>query len=263
MIDLHCHLLPGIDDGAVGLAHAVDMLHAYAEDGVETVVATPHLRGDFPAVIPAELAGRCEAVRMAAAIDGNDLRIVPGGEVSLTWALDASDDELRAVSLDGLGRDLLIETPPSPMAPGVDRALFAVALRGYRVTLAHPELSRSFQRAPQALAELVRRGVLLQITSSSLQRPTRSSGSATLAHGLVREGLCSAIASDAHSPGPWRPPELARGVLAAARTAGPARAEWLVTDAPAAILAGDPLPPLPSEAPTPRGRSWLRRRVGV
>ena len=73
---------------------------------------------------------------MAAIVDGNDLRIVPGGEVSLNGVLDASDDELRATSLDGLGRDLLIETPPSPMAPGIDRALFAVALRGYRVTLA-------------------------------------------------------------------------------------------------------------------------------
>lgn len=263
MIDLHCHVLPGIDDGAVDLVAAVEMLHAYAADGVDTVVATPHLRTDFPAVVPTEIAGRCQAVEAAASASENRVRIVPGGEVSLTWALDASDDDLRAVSIDGLGRDLLIETPSNPLGPGVDQALFAVALRGYRITLAHPELSRSFQREPESLAAIVQRGFLLQVTSSALQRPSKRSASATLAHALVRDGLCSVIASDAHSPGPWRPPELTRGVAAAARIADPARAEWLVTDAPAAILAGDPLPLPPTGHPTPRGRAWMRRRAGV
>ncbi|MBA2517042.1 MAG: hypothetical protein H0V22_06955 [Solirubrobacterales bacterium] len=85
------------------------MLRAYAADGVDTVVATPHLRTDFPAVVPAEIAGRCEAVGSAAAAGDNHVRIAAGGEGSLTWALDASDGDLRAVSLDGLGRDLLTQ----------------------------------------------------------------------------------------------------------------------------------------------------------
>jgi len=263
MIDLHCHVLPGIDDGAADRLASIEMLHAYAADDVDRVVATPHLRADFPQVVPAEIAGRCAAMQAAAAAEGLDVEIVSGGEVSLTWALDASDDVLEAVSIGGLGRDLLIETPSNPLGPGVDQALFAIALRGYRVTLAHPELSRAFQRTPESLSALVRRGILLQVTSSSLQRAPRRSGSATLAQALVRDGLCAAIASDAHSAGPWRPPELTRGLVAAARIADPARAEWLVTDAPAAIIAGEPLPNPPSGAPTTRGRAWLRRRVGV
>lgn len=261
MIDLHSHVLPGIDDGPADQAASIAMMHAYAADGVDTVVATPHLRADFPAVHPAEIADRCRAVETAA--EGIAVRIAAGGEVSLTWALDASDEDLRAVSLDQRGRDLLIETPPNPLGPGVEDALFSVAVRGYRLTLAHPELSQSFHRRPDRLAEFAGRGILLQVTSSALQRSPRRAKSAALAHAIVRGGLCSAIASDAHSPGPWRPPELAAGVTAAARISNPARAEWLVTDAPAAILAGDPLPPLPSVLPTPRGRAWLHRRTGV
>ncbi len=263
MIDLHCHVLPGIDDGPADLETAVAMMEAYAADGVTTVVATPHLRSDFPDVVPAEISGRCALLEDAAAAEGIELQLVPGGEIGLSWALDASDADLRAVSLDGLGRDLLVETPPNPLGSGAEEAMFEIGLRGYRITLAHPELSLSYQRAPHKLAQLAGRGVLLQVTASALLQPARRSPSAALAQHLVREGLCAAVASDAHSPGPWRPPTLNRAVLAAARLASPARAEWLVVDAPDAILAGEPLPPVPSAPPTPRGRAWLRRRAGV
>ncbi len=263
MIDLHCHVLPGIDDGPADLPTALAMVHAYVADGVETIVATPHLRADFPGVLPADIEARCEVLERAAAADGAHVQIVTGGEISLSWALSACDESLRAVSLDGLGRDLLVETPPNPLGPGVADALFTLAIRGFRVTLAHPELSPSFQKAPERLISLVHRGILLQVTAGALLRAPRRSASAALAHDLVREGLCAAISSDAHSPGPWRPPELTRGVAAAARIATPAMAEWLVIDAPDAILAGEPLPPLPAVPPTPRGRAWIRRRVGV
>ncbi len=94
-------------------------------------------------------------------------------------------------------------------------------------------------------------------------RPARRSASASLAQSLVRDGLVCALASDAHSGGPWRPPELARAVLAAARFCTPAQAEWLVLDGPDAILAGEPIPPRPHARATPLGRAWLRRHVGA
>ena len=263
MIDLHCHILPGLDDGPADAPTALDMLRAYEADGVDTVVATPHLRSDFPDVVPTEIAGRCVVLEDAGAEAGTHVQVVPGGELSLTWALGASDAELHAASLDGLGADLLIETPPNALGSATHEALFEIGLRGYRITLAHPELSPSFQRAPERLARLVDKGILLQVTASALQRSPRKSASASLAQALVRDGLCAAVASDAHSPGPWRAPELVRGVAAAARLTSPAQAEWLVRDAPDAILAGEPLPALPSAPATPRGRSWLRRRAGV
>jgi len=261
MIDLHCHVLPGLDDGPADHESTVAMLAAYAADGVETVVATPHLRFDFPDVRPAAIADLCEGLAGAAAEAG--VQLVAGGEVALTWGLSVSADDLRAASLDGLGRDLLVETPPNPLSWSVSQSLFHLQMRGCRLTLAHPELSSSFQKAPDRLATLVDQGTLLQVTASSLMRSPRRSRSAALAQALVRDGLCAAIASDAHSPGPWRPPELGRAVVAAARISTPAQAEWLVVDGPDAILAGEPLPPLPTAPPTARGRSWLRRRAGV
>ena len=261
MIDLHCHVLPGIDDGPADLPTAVEMVRAYEADGVQVIVATPHVRSDFPGVVPGDLEAHCLA--LATAAERPSLRIVPGGEVALSWAIEASDDELRAVSLDGRGSDLLVETPPNPLVPGAERALFELAVRGYRVTLAHPELSPAFRKHPDRLSALVGRGVLLQVTASALSRSPRRSRTAAFGQALVREGLCAVIASDAHSPGPWRPPELARAAAAAAALADPARAQWLVDDAPGAILAGEPLPPLPSASPTARGRAWLRRRAGV
>ena len=263
MIDLHCHILPGIDDGAADHESAVAMAHALEDDGVQIVVATPHLRQDFPDVVPAEIEQRCAVVEEAAAAEGLDLEIAPGGEVGLSWALDASDEDLRTVSFDGRGSDLLIETPHNPVNFGVTHALRSLIVRGYRVTLAHPELSSGFQRAPEHLKALTEQGILLQVTASALLRPARRSASAALAQHLVREGMCAAVASDAHSPGPWRPPGLSRAALSAARLASPARAEWLVAEAPEAILNGWELPPLPAAAPTPRGRAWLRRRAGV
>lgn len=263
MIDLHCHVLPGIDDGPADLPTAVAMLRAYEADGVETVVATPHLRADFPEVRPEELAARCEGLEAAALAEGISLQVVPGGEVALNWALGASDAELHAVSLDGLGRDLLVETPPNPLGASVADGLFSLALRGYRLTLAHPELSTSFQKHPHKLAALADRGLLLQVTAAALSRSPRKSGSAALAHALVREGRCHLIAADAHSPGPWRPPELSRGALVAARLASPAHAEWLTVGVPDAILAGEPLPPPPAAPPTPRGLARLRRGAAV
>ena len=263
MIDLHCHVLPGIDDGPADLPTAVAMLHAYAADGVDTVVATPHLRSDFPEVRPDELAARCEGLEAAALAEGLSIQVVPGGEVALGWALGASDADLRTVSLDQQGRDLLVETPANPLSFGVQESLFALALRGYRLTLAHPELSTSFQKHPHKLAALADKGFLLQVTASALSRSPRKSSSAALAHALVREGRCHVIAADAHSPGPWRPPELSRAALVAARLASPARAEWLTVDVPDAILAGEPLPALPAASPTPRGLSRLRRGATV
>lgn len=259
MIDLHCHILPGIDDGPADLPSAVAMLRAYAADGVSTVAATPHLRADFPDVHPHELSARCAELEAAGRAEGLSVGVKVGGELALGWALRADDDDLRAVSLDGRGRDLLIETPANPLGPGVAEGLFALVMRGYRTTLAHPELSSAFQRAPDRLAAFADRGTQLQVTAAALLRAPRRSRSAALAHRLVKEGRCTVIASDAHSPGPWRPPELARAVLVAARIASPAQGEWLTTHAPGAILAGERLPPLPVAPPTSRGLARLRR----
>ncbi len=253
MIDLHAHVLPGIDDGPATIPEAVGVMAAAAAEGVTVLAATPHVRPDFPAVRPAELAAR--TAELAATCTAPPT-LVSGGEIDLAWAQDASDDDLAAASYGGRGHDLLIETPYGELPSGFEDLLFRITARGFRILLAHPERSPSLQSAPQRVRSLVEDGVLLQITAGALASPNRRSRSRRLARELVREGVAHVIASDRHGLKFTRT-NLREGVAAATTDAG-ARAMWMATEAPAAILAGDPLPP----PPTPRARWRIPTRRG-
>lgn len=262
MIDLHSHLLPGIDDGAPDLEESVALARAAADQGTRVLAATPHLRADFPDVLPDDLPGRCDEVRAALRSAGVELEVVQGGEVGLQWALNADDHDLRGASYAGRGTDLLLESPYGGLLESFEQLVQSVADRGYRILLAHPENNPTFQKEPGRLREMVERGVLLQVTSRSLIRPDHKRGPRPLAELLVREGLAHVIASDAHSGRHLRPPALGAGADAAAELVGPARARWMVEDAPAAILAGEPLPEPPPVERQARGgllRAFRRR----
>jgi protein-tyrosine phosphatase len=255
LIDLHSHLLPGIDDGSPDLDHAVEMARAAAEQGTRVLAATPHLRGDFPDVRADELAGRCDEIRAAIARAGIELEVVQGGEAGVMWAVHASDEDLRAGSYAARGTDLLVETPYGALNDTFEQLLFSLVGRGYRLLLAHPENNPTFQSNPERLRELVERGVLVQVTARSLIRRDRRRGPRPFAESLVRDGLAHVLASDAHSGYQLRPPMLGAGATAAAELVGEARARWMVEAAPAAILAGEPVPEPP--------RADLPRRGGV
>jgi protein-tyrosine phosphatase len=261
VIDLHSHLLPGIDDGARDLDHALELARAAAEQGTRVLAATPHLRADFPDVRPDELATRCDEIRSAISDEGIELEVVQGGEAGVMWAVNAGDDDLRAGSYGGRGTDLLVETPYGPLGDTFEQLLFTLPERGYRLLLAHPENNPTFQRTPERLHELVDRGVLLQVTARSLIRSDRRRGARPLAEALVRDGFAHALASDAHSGRQLRPPALGAGAAAAAELVGEERARWLVDDAPAAILAGEPLPePPPAKTAERKGGLFARLR---
>ena len=220
MIDLHSHLLPGIDDGAPDLEHALELARAAADQGTRVLAATPHLRADFPDVHADELASRCEDIRTAIGEAGIELEVVQGGEAGVMWAVNASDDDLRAGSYGGRGTDLLVETPYGPLNDTFEQLLFTLPDRGYRLLLAHPENNPTFQRSPERLHELVDQGVLLQVTARSLIRSERRKGPRPLAESLVRDGHAHVLASDAHSGHQLRPPALGAGAEAAAELVG-------------------------------------------
>jgi protein-tyrosine phosphatase len=253
VIDLHCHLLPGIDDGPRDMETAIELARAAAVDGVETAAATPHVRPDYPRVVPSELAERCGELGERLFAEGVELELVPGGEVDLLWALEASDDDLRLCSYGQLGTDLLVETPYDPLLPTFEDMLFRLTLKGHRILLAHPERNPTFQGDPNRLAALVQQGVLLQVTADSLVRAPRQSRSAELARRLVLDGLTHALASDAHGATTVERASLGESADRASDLVGAQRARWLVEDAPAAIAAGRPLPPMPAAEPRRRG----------
>ena len=258
MIDLHSHVLPGLDDGPDLMEESIDFVRAAAKQGTTVLAATPHLRDDYPDIEVESLAG--DVTRLNEQIPrGVDLEVVPAAEVDVFWAQRASDEQLRLASFEQRGSDILVETPYGAVPPGFEDLLFRISMRGYRILLAHPERNQSFQREPERLRTMVQRGILLQITVPSLLRKDRASRSRKLAIELVREGLAHNLASDSHSGGTFRPPALAEGVKALDDVA-PAYAEWLVTEAPASILDGSPLPPAPRDSAPKRGLrlpGWL------
>jgi len=259
-IDLHSHILPGIDDGPRTLEDALAMASVASRAGTRVIAATPHVRDDHPEVVPGEILGRVAALNAELVDRGIGLEVVPGGEVGIVDALERPQEDLRLVTLGANGQDLLVETPHGPLPASFERLLAAVQARGFRVILAHPEHNPDFQRDPARLAAIADTGILLQLTASSLARG-RSPWQRAAVH-VLRGGIAHVLASDAHSAG-WRPPVLADGMEGAAHAVPEAAGEleWMARDVPAAILAGLALPPRPPRGEAPR-RGLLSRLRG-
>jgi protein-tyrosine phosphatase len=254
VIDLHTHVLPGIDDGPDDLAGSVAVAEIAAHGGVRTLVATPHLRADHPGVRPGELAERARELSAHLRERRLPVEVLPGAEVDLDAAAALPDAELKLATLGGNGSDLLLETPYGDLPRDFEERVLAVVSRGFRVTLAHPERSDELKAAPERVGALVDRGVLVQLTARSLG--SRPSATAKL---LFERGWAHVLASDAHALD-RRPPDLGSSVRQAGDAFPHARAEldWMVTAAPEAIVAGRPLPARPARQR--RGRR-LRLRL--
>lgn len=237
------------------------MARAAVEAGIVTIAATPHLHPGFPDVRVEEIAGRCKWLSEALAREQIQLELVPGAEVAIPWALEASDEQLALASYGQRGTDLLIETPFA-RAIGLERFLHQLQSRGFRITLAHPERNGGFQRDPTPLRSLVESGVLLQVNADSLLGADVR-GSMRLARQLLTDELAHVIASDGHRASSWRPvTNLRAGVSATAELVGPERARWLSETVPAAIVAGAELPAAPPIVSSqPPRRKWLFSRA--
>lgn len=252
MIDLHTHILPGLDDGAASLEESLELARTLAGRGVTAVAGTPHIDHDHG--VDADSATAAGSL-LANAIDaeGIDIELIVAGEIDLVRALDTPDDDLRRLSLDEPGSTLLIETPYGPLTAAFEPMLNELMGRGFRVLLAHPERNASVQEDADRVGRWVERGVLVQLTAGAIAAGPRSRRrSARSAWELMRRGLAHAVASDVHRPTGDRP------LLPDARSAlsGPLDelGEHLCVASPAAIASGRP----PGSAPpiATRRRRW-------
>jgi protein-tyrosine phosphatase len=256
MIDMHSHVLPGIDDGPETIEGSLVLARAVAASGTRVLVATPHVSWSYPndadtiAPLVVALNARLEA-------EGVALQIRAGAEIAMTRLPDIPPAELERLHL-GAGPWLLVEPPFAPTVSGLEALLLDLQRQGHRVLLAHPERCQAFHRDPEMLRALVRAGVLTSITAGSL---VGSFGSEVkrVALSFAREGLIHNVASDTHNTD-RRPP----GIAEELRQAGlePLK-EWLTELVPAAILSGGEIPPRPVvELPglEPVRRAWWRRR---
>jgi protein-tyrosine phosphatase len=238
MIDLHCHILPGIDDGAADVADSVAMARQAADDGIEQVCATPHIRHDHDVRIP-ELADRVAALNDALADAELPVEVLTGGEVAET-AVDGLDrTELEAVSLGGAGW-ILLEPAPGPLSVSLAATAEDLIGEGFGVVIAHPERhpSPELESRLRALADA---GALIQVTAALLA----SGGARPVMMDWARRGLVHLVASDSHSSRVGRPLRLSDGIeaLGEAEEVRP-HLDWIAREAPAALLRGErPRPP--------------------
>jgi protein-tyrosine phosphatase len=231
VIDVHCHILPGLDDGALDLEDSVAMAAQAVEDGIEVVCATPHIRPDH-IVLVAELPARVAALQRELCRREIDVQIALGGEIAQTTAAGLSNTELRDLSLGG-GGWVLVEPAPGPLGDDLVVLVDGLAARGGHAIVAHPERHAAMDFADR-LRELIARGALIQWTADFVARA--AAGDLVLEYASA--GLVHLLGSDAHSSRVGRPVRLAAGVAKLREVCSPAQVEWIAQEAPRAILDG-------------------------
>jgi protein-tyrosine phosphatase len=242
LIDLHSHVLPGIDDGPDSLDGAQEILEAARADGITHIAATPHVRDDYPTT-PAQME---EAVSRVRALDSG-VEVLTGGELDIVHLETLDDDALRRFGLGGNGSLLLLEFPYRGWPSQLRDLVFRLGLRGFGVVLAHPERNAEVQERPERLHDLVDAGVAVQLTAAAVDGRLGGRSAAT-SRALIDAGVAHLIASDAHAPA-----IRAIGMTSAAEAVGDsALARWLTHDVPSALLDGRPLPLRPRRRRTMR-----------
>jgi protein-tyrosine phosphatase len=239
VIDLHSHILPGLDDGVTTFQQSLSLAREAAAGGIVAIAATPHVRDDFPTTADA-MERALAQVRARLEEADVDVRVLPGGEIALDWLDRLPRDELQRFGLGGNANYLLVETPYYGLPLTLEDSLFRLRADGITPVLAHPERNGEVQADLGRIARLVDTGVLVQVTADSLDgRAGKRARSA--ARRLLSSGLAHLVASDAHAPTVRR-----GGLDGVAREVGDADlARWLTTDVPTAIVAGRPLPARP------------------
>jgi protein-tyrosine phosphatase len=254
VIDLHAHILPGLDDGARDLDEAVQIARFAVADGTSAMAATPHVREDYPTTADAMENGLAE-LRAALMRAGVDLQVLPGGEVALEQFDRLTTGELRRFGLGGNQSYLLVETPYFDWPLSFGDVVFRLMTAGVTPVIGHPERNAAVQEDLGRLAELVRVGALVQVTAASVDGRL-GSRARNCARRLLEAELVHLIGSDAHSPS-LREAGLSK---ACAAVGDEGLARWLTEDAPAAIVRGERLPTRPQQRPRTGFLDRLRGR---
>jgi protein-tyrosine phosphatase len=249
LIDLHCHILPELDDGALDRRDSAGMARQAANDGIEAICATPHIRHDHDVRIE-EVGERVAALNSYLDREGIPVEVLAAGEVAETAVEGLSEKELARISL-GAGRWVLLEPAPGPLGDSLERRVFHLAERGHRTLIAHPERHVSadmFER----MGRLVAAGALVQATADFFLRERTAAGMVALAE----RRLVHVLGSDAHSSHGGRPVHLSEA-FARLREIEPIapHVDWIAETAPQAIVSGAELsaPFDPSRDPPPPG----------
>lgn len=244
MIDIHIHILPGIDDGPRSLEDSLKMARMAVADGIKTMVATPHLFRRKSVDLSAT--NNPEAIRQAVqsfnrklSEEGIELTVLPGCETPLFPEIIQFIDDNRIITINDGRRYISLEMPETVIPPATEDLVFQLNSRGLTPVISHPERNLMFYEMPDKLNRLLSLGCLSQITARSL---TRGFGwrVARFTKKLLRLGLVHVMATDAHSVD-HRPPVLSEALVKLKRLVGESRAWDMVSTIPERLIRGEPV----------------------
>lgn len=253
-VDIHCHLLPGIDDGAGNWSDSLAMARLAAADGIGTIVATPHQLGNYSGnrgaairALVAELQARLDEAAIP-------LRVLPGGDVRIEPQLTVLVRSGEVLSLADRRRHVLLELPHELYLP-LDKLLAELAAANMVGILSHPERNQGLLAQPRLVGPLIDAGCLMQITAGSL---LGAFGPACreFSEQLLAAGQVHFVATDAHGTKSRRPLLAAAWRRLAELTDEPT-ATCLCCQNPAAVAAGEDVPAARPNRAAPRRTSWF------
>ncbi|MEW5806656.1 MAG: CpsB/CapC family capsule biosynthesis tyrosine phosphatase [Acidobacteriota bacterium] len=239
VIDIHCHILPGLDDGIETMEDAIKACRIARKDGISGLVATPHFREGFFYATPTVIMESISLLKEAIAREGIDLDIFPGSEVHITDNIPGKIKDGSIITMNMTGRYLLLELPYQQYPVEFEKVIFSLKLAGITPILSHPERVKYFNDDIRRVAQAVELGSFVQITSSSIMghfgEEVRDFSRECAARGLVH-----IIASDSHDTRS-RAPELMEAYHAMATIVGEEDAFRMISDNPLAIVEGKEL----------------------
>ncbi len=240
MIDLHCHILPAIDDGPAIIEQTMAMCRVAVEDGIKTMVATPHFKpGKFDPPTRKEVFDAAELVNKRIREEGLDLKILIGAEVRAAEDIWSYIEENDYLTLNCTGKYSLVEFPLGELPDYWDMVIYELIEKGVRPVIAHPERNAGFIDDPDLLFPVVKSGAILQLTAESVTGE-RGHGLADISAYLLKNSLVKIIASDSHSADRRRP-ILSKAVSEASYIIGKREALRMVTTYPELIISGQPI----------------------
>ncbi len=206
-VDIHTHILPGVDDGAANLEQAIDLLRMAWEDGTGAVILTPHFRGRYRANTPQQLKAAFETLRNHAAVELPELELYLGNEAGIEVELAEKLVEGRVLSLNG-GSYVLLEFHSSSTRNQILKGTLDVLNCGFTPIIAHAERYDAFRQHHGFAAEVIELGALIQLNAAGV---TGEAGFAEkrCCNRMLKKGQVHFIASDAHDT-KSRPPKLDR-----------------------------------------------------
>jgi len=199
MIDLHCHILPGVDDGPKSLAESLEMVRIFIKAGYRQVVATPHqVPGTTWMLSTEEIRNQLVELDQAILNQGLELDVLPGMEIALDPLIPDLFEKDQLLTL-GKSSYVLIETPFQQLPLGWEQIIFNILSKGYYILLAHPERCAQLAARPQLVDRLIESGVYLQVNWDSFLG-YHGRAALRMAHYLAESGCIHCLATDSHNP---------------------------------------------------------------